>query len=212
MHRRYRQAAVLVALGSLFVLSRLTLGGDVPRLVAAVENDVLFLLVLAVGYVVRPFLAVPLTAFTLLVGYRFGWAGLPVALVGGVVTVLPAYYAGRWYKRDTGILGWVRRSGDELFDATGDLRGTVAGRLSPAPADAAAYGTGLADVPLGTFLLGTFVGEVPWILTLVAVGVSARNVTTGHAVDPRVLVGASLLALALVARPLYRRFVAGRGT
>lgn len=212
MRRRYRQAAVLAAALSLLVLARLTVGGDVPRLVAAVENDVLFVGILTVGYLVRPFLAVPVTAFTLLVGYRFGWPGLPIALAGGVLTALPAYYAGRWYKRDDGVLGWLRRSGDEIFDATGDLRGTIAGRLSPAPADAVAYGTGLADVPLGTFLLGTFIGELPWILTIMAIGVSARNVTTGHSVNPLVLVGAGVLAIALVARPLYRRFVQRRAS
>ncbi|WP_435345025.1 TVP38/TMEM64 family protein [Haloarchaeobius sp. HRN-SO-5] len=210
MRRRHRQRAVAVAVISFLVVARTTVGGDVPRLVAAVENDVLFVAILLVGYVVRPFLAVPVTAFTLLVGYRFGWVGLPVALVGGVVTSVPAYVVGRRYKSDTGLLGWVRQSGREVFDATGDLRGTVAGRLSPAPADAVAYGTGLADVPLGAFLLGTFVGELPWILTFVAIGVSARDVTAGESLNPLVLVGAAVLALALVARPLYRRYDAHR--
>lgn len=197
---------------SVLALARLAVGGDAAALLAAVENDALFLLVLAVGYAVRPFFAVPVTVFTLVVGYRFGWLGLPVALIGGVLTVLPAYAIGRRYKSDAGLLGWLRRSGDELFDATGDLRGTIAGRLSPGPADAVAYGTGLADVPLGTFLLGTFVGEIPWILTFLAIGVSARDVTTEGSVDPLVLVAAGVLALALVARPLYRRYVERRGT
>jgi uncharacterized membrane protein YdjX (TVP38/TMEM64 family) len=212
VRRRYRQAVLLVAVLSLLAIARLTLGGDVRGLLAAVENDVLFVAILAVGYLVRPFLAVPVTAFTLVVGYRFGWPGLPIALVGGVLTALPAYYAGRWYKRDDGVLGWLRRSGDEIFDATGDLRGTIAGRLSPAPADAVAYGTGLADVPLGTFLLGTFIGEIPWILTILAIGVSARSVTGEGSVDPLVLVGAGVLALALVARPLYQRYVERRAS
>lgn len=156
------------------------------RLVAwagLVDDPVVFLAVVAGLYLVRPFLAAPLSLLTVLVGYRFGvLAGLPLALAGTVATCLLPFLLARYARDVEGLFGRVADLGERSFDATGNTWGMVAARLSPAPADAVSVGAGLSAVPPSAFVAGTVVGEVPWTLAYLSIGASIGSLT---AAEPR---------------------------
>ena len=155
--------------------------------------------------VVRAFVLVPVTLVTVFVGYRFGLVlGVPLALAATVVTCLPPYVVARWAERGGGRLGTLGDWGASTVDSVGGFRGTVAARLSPVPADAVSYGAGVSRVSLRDFVAGTLVGELPWATGYVVVGSALGRLALDVEVDYRSLVLAGLVAVALVARPLYR--------
>jgi uncharacterized membrane protein YdjX (TVP38/TMEM64 family) len=171
------------------------------------------LLAVALGllYLSRPLLAWPISALSILLGYLFGPAAIPVALAGAVVTTLPAYLLARHLGHDAGLLARVGDVGATVRHATGDLRGIIAVRLAPLPTDPVSYAAGLAGVPIRPYLLGTAVGEAPWVGTTVLLGASmGRLVTTGPSASP-LLVGTTIALAILVAlsRPAYRRLAEG---
>jgi len=158
-------------------------------------------------YLVRPLLAWPISALSILLGYLFGPAALPIALVGAVATTLPAYLLARHIGHDVGFLARVGDAGASIRRTTGDLRGIIAVRLAPLPTDPVSYAAGLAGVPLRPYALGTAIGEAPWVLTATLVGASMGQLTTtGVSASPLFLVTAlALAALLAVSRPAYRR-------
>lgn len=168
------------------------------------DRPLAFAGVLLAVYLLRPALAWPISAVSILVGFVLGGIGVPVALLGAVLTCLPPYLLAR----TTGASGALGRAGDigeRYFRATGTLRGVVAARLAPFPADPVSYTAGLARVPVIPYALGTAIGELPWVTAAVLVGASAeRLVTTGATALP-LIVGASALAALLLAGPIYRR-------
>ena len=85
----------------------------------------------------------------------------------------------------------------------------MATRLFPVPSDAVSVGAGIAGVRTRPFLLGTAVGELPWTVVGVAVGVSIDRLTVGgvSGADPTVFVAMAGLGALLLAGPLYRAFV-----
>lgn len=156
-------------------------------------------------YLVRPFLGWPVILVSALVGFRYGLIlGVPVALGGCVLTSLPAFLAGRRLPTDGRLLGILDARSTGYFDATGDLRGLVAARLAPAPAEPVSAAAGIGGLSLGTFALGTLVGELPWTLAAVALGAGLTTFDPAHvAVDWRLVALAAFVALALVARPAW---------
>jgi uncharacterized membrane protein YdjX (TVP38/TMEM64 family) len=173
------------------------------------------LLALALGglYLVRPALAWPISALSILLGYLFGPIAIPVALGGAVLTALPAYALARHLGHDAGMLARVGDAGSLVRKTTGDLRGIVAVRLAPLPTDPVSYAAGLAGVPLRPYVLGTAIGESPWVVTAVLLGASMGELTTaGAAADP-LLLGTALALAALLALsgPAYRRVVGNAG-
>jgi uncharacterized membrane protein YdjX (TVP38/TMEM64 family) len=164
-----------------------------------------FPVVLVGLYLARPFLAWPITALSVLVGVRYGLvAGVPLALTGAVATSLIPYAAARRFRPREGLLGRLADRSEGYFERTGDLRGVVAARLAPTPAEAISAGAGAANVRLGAFVLGTAVGELPWTIAAVLAGASVGQVATGTAVDPRLVAGGALAGAALLAGPAYR--------
>lgn len=156
---------------------------------------------------VRAFVLVPVTLVTVFVGYRFGLVlGVPLALAATVVTCLPPYAVARWAGTGGGWLGTLGDWGASTVDHVGGFRGTVAARLSPAPADVVSYGAGLSRVSPRDFVAGTLVGELPWTTGYVVVGSALGRLALGVEVDYRSLVVAGVVAVVLVARPLYRAF------
>ncbi|MFB6188444.1 MAG: VTT domain-containing protein [Halapricum sp.] len=74
-----------------------------------------------------------------------------------------------------------------MTETTGSVRGLVAARLIPLPADGVSYASGLADIPLRQYVLATAVGETPWVVTTVIAGGSMRAFTldsTGVSTTP----------------------------
>jgi uncharacterized membrane protein YdjX (TVP38/TMEM64 family) len=159
-------------------------------------------------YLLRPLVAWPITVLSALVGYRYGFVlGVPVALVGAVLTSLPAYAAARLVGVGSGAVARLAGGSERYFDATGDLRGVAAARLVPTPAEAVSAAAGVAGVPLRAFVLGTLLGELPWTGAAVAAGAGMARFGVPASLDHRAVVVALLAAAALLAGPAYRRFV-----
>ena len=173
------------------------------------ERPATFAVVMVAAYLLRPLLAWPISALSILLGYVLGPAAIPVALAGAVVTALPAYAVARYLGHDAGLLARVGDAGTAVRRTTGDLRGIVAVRLAPLPTDPVSYAAGLAGVPLRPYVAGTAVGEAPWVVAAVLLGASAGELTrAGLSADPIVLVTAvTLAALLALSGPAYRRVV-----
>jgi len=177
--------------------------------VARIEGVLLgpwFPLVLVGLYLVRPLLAWPITLLSALVGFRYGVAiGLPVALVGAVVTSLPPFAAGRRVTDAGGLWGRLADGSRRYFDSTGGLRGVVAARLAPTPAEPVSAAAGAAGVPTAAFVAGTVVGELPWTVAAVVAGASMGDLAlAGAAPGPWLIAGGLVAAAALLAGPAYR--------
>lgn len=174
-------------------------------LAALGDRPLAFAVLLVGAYLLRPVLAWPISAVSVGVGFVLGVAGVPVALGGAVLTCLPPYLLARAVG-ESGALGTAGDVGERYFRATGALRGVVAARLAPLPADPVSYAAGLASVPAGAYALGTAVGELPWVTAAVLVGASAERLATAGADAVPLVVGAAALAALLLAGPAYRQF------
>ena len=171
------------------------------------ERPATFAVVMVAAYLLRPLLAWPISALSILLGYVLGPAAVPVALAGAVVTALPAYAVARYLGHDAGLLARVGDAGTAVRRTTGDLRGIVAVRLAPLPTDPVSYAAGLAGVPLRPYVVGTAVGEAPWVVAAVLLGASAGELTrAGLSADPLLVITAvALAALLALSGPAYRR-------
>jgi uncharacterized membrane protein YdjX (TVP38/TMEM64 family) len=210
MDRQVRiQLAGGLALGTTGLLGVLVLTPEraLSSLVALTDRPVLFALVLLVLYGGRSLVLWPISALSLLVGFVYGPAmGIPLGLAGAVYTCLPPYLLARYAPRERGPLARLHAMGRSAADATGDFRGLVAARLIPLPADAVSYATGLADISLGKYALGTAVGETPWVVATVLAGASMRAFALEEAGQTvSLLVAATLLGIVLLSGPAYRQ-------
>jgi len=173
-----------------------------------------FPVVLVGLYLVRPLIAWPITALSVLVGYRYGLVvGLPVALAGAVLTSLLPYGAARCLDTDAGLLARARTGSERFFAATGDLRGVTAARLAPTPAEVVSVGAGMGRVSLPAFVVGTVVGELPWTIAAVVAGRSMRELSLSgvETADPVLVGGGIAAAVVLLAGPAYRLVRERRG-
>jgi uncharacterized membrane protein YdjX (TVP38/TMEM64 family) len=170
-------------------------------------DPVLFAAALATVYLLRSVVFWPISAVSLLVGFVYGPAvGVPVALAGAVGTCVPPFLVAR-YARDSGVTGGLDTRADRLVDVTGGVRGVTAGHLAPLPVDPVSYAAGLSDVSPRAFLLGTALGEIPWVVAAVVAGSSMRSLTlSGAEAGLPLVVGAAGLAVLVVAGPAYRHF------
>lgn len=184
------------------------------RAEALAARPALLAVALLALYLVRPLLAWPISALSILLGYLFGPVAIPVALVGAVVTTLPAYSIARHVGHDAGLLARVGDAGTLVRETTGDLRGVIAVRLAPLPTDPVSYAAGLAGVPLGPYVAGTALGEFPWVVATVLFGASMNQLTTGGlGTDPLLLVTTLALAVLLaLSGPAYRRLTSESAT
>ena len=186
---------------------------------ASVANDpVTFGGLVALLYLIRPVFAWPTTPLAVVVGYGFGVsAGIPIAMAGIVVTVIPPFLAARWVVNGTEPtairtlpmgthLSRIGRSVERYYETAGPTRGVVVSRLVPIPSDVATCAAAASGVSLSRFLVGTAVGELPWTVGAVVVGASAATLTTEGlgGVGPLVIVVSLLAAALLCAGPLYR--------
>ncbi|QIO23740.1 TVP38/TMEM64 family protein [Haloarcula sp. JP-L23] len=161
-------------------------------------------------YLVRPLFAWPTMPLSAFVGFVLGveW-GFPVALMGALVTCLIPYRFARKAGEQGGMFGWLGESGQRIMSVTGETRGVLAARLSPVPADPVSYGAGFADVSTRAFVVGTFLGEIPWVAVEVVAGASMRSLTlTGLSIEalPHLLSLFGAMAVLVLAGPTYRHF------
>ncbi len=180
---------------------------DVITTVETVAGSPLaFVGVLAVLYTVRPLVLWPISLLSILAGYGLGVPlGVPVALAGAVLTCIPPYVLARRAPREAGLFGRLYRRSRDVVTAVGELRGVVAARLFPVPADVISYGAGLSTVSARAFVTGTFVGEIPWVVAGVLTGSSMRTLTlSGASESLPLLLGAGGLGLLVLAGPAIR--------
>ena len=183
---------------------------------AAAEEPTTFVAVVAALYLVRPIALWPPTLVAVVVGYGLGIvAGVPVGLAGAVLTSAPPFFVARWMGdgTDTGVIAQLAGMGSGYFGSVGDLRGVVAARLAPIPADAVSCAAGLSTMRFRTFALGVLVGEIPWTVAAVVVGSSLSTITARGlgGVGTPLAVATTAAAALLLAGPAYER-VRGRGT
>lgn len=202
--------AGLVVAGVLFTTPARVVGA----LSTLAERPLLFAPALLVAYLVRPFLAWPISVLSVLLGFLFGPMAIPVGLAGAVVTCLPPYLLARRSDASgldgtggSGLLGRAGDTGARFLSVTGDVRGLVAARLAPLPADPVSYGAGLSGIGLPAYVLGTALGELPWVTTAVLLGASLEALRVeGVSVGVPLVVAALAVAVLLVAGPLYRAY------
>ena len=161
-------------------------------------------------YLVRPLFAWPTMPLSAFVGFMLGIGyGIPVALMGALVTCLIPYRFAQRAGEQGGMFGWLGESGRRIIEVTGETRGVLAARLSPVPADPVSYGAGFADVSTRAFVVGTFVGEIPWVVAEVIAGASMRSLTlSGVSVEtlPQLLALLGAIAILILLGPTYRHF------
>lgn len=202
-----RHAVAGATVGALIAVGLLLSPAGVIDRLRSVVLSPWFPVVLAGLYLVRPLLAWPITALSVLVGYRYGLAvGVPVALVGAVVTSMLPYAAARYLDTDAGWLGWARSGSERFFAATGGFRGVTAARLAPTPAEPVSIAAGMGRVSVPAFAAGTVVGEFPWTVAAVLAGVSMRELSLSgvETADPVLIIGGVLAAMVLLSGPAYR--------
>ena len=161
-------------------------------------------------YLIRPLFAWPTMPLSAFVGFVLGVKyGIPVALMGALVTCLIPYRFAERAGKQGGMFGWLGDSGQRIIEVTGETRGVLAARLSPVPADPVSYGAGFAGVSTRAFVVGTFIGEIPWVVVEVIAGASMRSLTlSGVSIEalPQLLVFLGAVAVLVLARPMYRHF------
>lgn len=200
-----RGVAAILCVAAFVALAPLASPAAVLGNVRALLASPWFPLVLLALYLLRPVLAWPITVLSALCGYQYGFGvGLVVALCGAVATSLIPYYAVRRLPAGWPLVGRFRDGSTRFFDATGGFRGVVAARLAPTPAEAISGAAGAARVPIGAFALGTAVGELPWTVAAVALGVGLdRFAVAAVHFDPLLVVAVASLGVALLAGPVY---------
>ena len=189
----------------------------VEALSTLAERPLLFAPALLVAYLVRPFLAWPISVLSVLLGFLFGPMAIPVGLAGAVLTCLPPYLLARRSDASgldeaggSGLLGRAGDTGARFLSVTGDVRGLAAARLAPLPADPVSYGAGLSGIGLPAYVLGTALGELPWVTTAVLLGASLETLRVeGVSGGAPLAVAALAIAVLLVAGPLYQAWRGG---
>jgi len=215
---RYAVAGVVVA-----ALAALALAASpeaaLSRLRWLADDPVRFGVAVVALAAVRPLLAWPTTLLAAVVGFGYGWVGIPFALAVVVATSLPPYAlarAGRLRLRDPSdgreesrLADRLCRDGERFAAESGSVRAVTGSRLLPLPSDAVTVGAAAAGVEARSFMIGTALGELPWVLCGVAVGVSLDRLATtgGSLVDPTVILGMAAVGALVLVGPLYRTFV-----
>lgn len=217
MNRRFALFGYLVAgvavAGAAAVAWLASPEAAVDRLALLADDPVRFGVALLALTAVRPLLAWPTTLLAVAVGFGYGWVGVPLGVALLVATAVVPYRLARAGRlRVRGASRTADRlcdAGERLATAAGGLRTVAATRLLPLPSDAVSVGAGAAGIRTRPFLVGTAVGELPWVIVGVAVGVSLDRLAAGDlsAVDPTVLVAMAGTGALLLAGPLYRTLV-----
>ncbi|WP_280585488.1 VTT domain-containing protein [Halorubrum sp. Boch-26] len=199
--------AVAVASAAAWLASPETV---LTRLSLLAADPVRFGVALLALTAVRPLLAWPTTLLAVAVGFGYGWVGVPLGVALLVATAILPYRLARAGRiRARGAFRAADRlcdAGERLATAAGSVRAVAATRLLPLPSDAVSVGAGAAGIRTRPFLLGTAVGELPWVIVGVAAGVSLDRLAAGDlsAVDPTVLIAMAGAGGLLLAGPLYR--------
>ena len=190
------------------------------RLDALTASPLRLLVALTALAAVRPFLAWPTSLLSVVAGYGFGLVGVVPAAGLVTLTGLPPYLVAEQGRagllagdgRLADAMARVDTAGGRALSVAGPTRTTAAARLAPLPSDVVSAAAGVVGVPVRGYLLGTAVGELPWVVGAVAVGASLERLAAGGvaaAFDPRLVAVAALAGVVLLAGPVSRQCTDG---
>ena len=158
-------------------------------------------------YLIRPFMFWPLSLASVFLGYLVEFPSrVPLVLTGTLVTCLPPFLLADYFQDVNSFVSRISTTGESIVTTTGELRGMIAARLSPAPADSVSIGAGLAGVSTWNFVLGTLIGELPWAVFYVTIGQSLRRFSSDsvRTVNMEFLLVVSAVTVLLLARTIYQ--------
>lgn len=166
-------------------------------------------------YFLRPVILFPASILTILAGNLYGlWLGLVWGLLGGTVSAVIPFFAGRWLFAQQGTPPAPATSGNPLGRFTGILRenpfqAVLTMRLLFLPYDAASIFAGSLGVPFGQFFLATLLGNVVGAIPYIALGASIEGnpFSAEASINPWIL---GFAALMLVASIVFSRLMKRR--
>ena len=198
--------ALLAAGVTLVVLKRGSLdpASIAAALAAAPATPVLFLL----AHILASLLFVPRTVLAIAAGLLFGMGwGLVWAALGSVLGAVAGFWVARYVNAGMLEPERMKRLGPLLQRAeAGGWRAVTALRLIPViPHSLANYALGLTKLPVASYALGSFLGQLPMTVAYVDLGAAGERVMNGRAdwLLPS-LIGAAALGLSLLL-PLFAR-------
>lgn len=196
----------LVILGSWVVLRDISVQELWGSISSTTKNTPLLVLAIFGLYLIRPVTGFPSAVLSFLVGAKFGLIqGLPIVVVGSVITGLPAYYFGRHSQQLPAWIPGVDRFqtvSKTLLNRVGVYRGMFAASLSPTPLDPVAWAAGMAGVRLPVYLLATLVAAVPWAGAYCYSGAIAGDIAASPGRPPlEVIIFGGAIAGLLILRP-----------
>ncbi|WP_418286701.1 TVP38/TMEM64 family protein [Halorubrum sp. DTA46] len=221
MNRRSAVGGYVVAGAAIAAVAAIALAASPDAVVRPVNRLVAYPLGFGVALLalaaVRPFLAWPNTLLAVAVGYGYGWGGVPFAVALLTLTALPTYWlarSGRVRARaELQVVDRLCGAGERLATTAGGVRSVAATRLFPIPSDAVSIGAGASGIRTRPFLLGTALGELPWAIVGVAVGVSVERLATPtgslSGIEPGAVIAMAGAGVLLLAGPAYRALVDG---
>jgi len=214
----WRLAALGGGLAALFIAARwFDLGGRLDELRAGIVNlgawgPILYVLI----YAAATTLAFPASLLTIAAGAMFGSVvGVAVVIAGATLGATLAFIIARWLARDA-VVHWLGakpsfRRLDAMTERHGALFVAITRLVPLFPFTLLNYGFGLTRVPLGIYVLWSFVCMVPGtILYVVGADVVARTATAGRLPWPLVAAFLAVAALLFVLVRRARRLLAER--
>jgi len=174
-----------------------------PQIVAAaVARYPAAALVFLAAQVVASLIFFPRTLLGIAAGALFGpWWGIVWSAIGSVLGALVGFLLARYVNSGLVDLEGTPRLGPILLRAErGGWRAVAALRLIPiVPHSLANYALGLTRLDLGSYALGSLLGQLPMTIAAVQLGAAGENALSGRAdwLLPTVI-GAAALALSFI--------------
>ncbi len=154
-------------------------------------------------------LFIPRTVLAVAAGLLFGvWLGTLWAALGSVLGAVAGFWIARYVNGGFIELEKLPRLGPVLLKAErGGWRAVAALRLIPVvPHSLANYALGLTKLPVGSYALGSFLGQLPMTVAYVEFGAAGGRLMAGQAnwIGP-IAVGVLALALSILLPRLWKR-------
>lgn len=166
-------------------------------------------LVFLFAHLLASLLFIPRTVLAVAAGLLFGvWMGTLWAALGSVLGAVAGFWIARYVNGGFIELEKLPRLGPILLKAErGGWRAVAALRLIPVvPHSLANYTLGLTKLPIGSYALGSFLGQLPMTVAYVDFGAAGGRLMAGQAnwIGP-IAVGILALALSILLPRLWKR-------
>lgn len=166
-------------------------------------------LVFLFAHLLASLLFIPRTVLAVAAGLLFGvWLGTLWAALGSVLGAVAGFWIARYVNGGLIELEKLPRLGPVLLKAErGGWRAVAALRLIPVvPHSLANYALGLTRLPVGSYALGSLLGQLPMTVAYVDFGAAGGRLMAGQAnwIGP-IAVGVAALALSILLPRLWKR-------